>query len=211
MIFGNVIADYRRVMGTMSGWRITRFLRALWHPSVHIMLAYRYGHMMAKVWPPFRWLLLLPYWLVEALIRVGYQIKISARAEIGPGCLIVHPCATVIYPGAKLGANVTIGSHVVIGPSRVGDTRCATIDNDVTIGTGAKILGPVRVNHHSVIGANAVITNDVPVGAVVEGVPGKVMKITGVRRDRRQFRFRRVRRDSNVRVCEDRREGVIHV
>jgi len=211
MIFGNIVADYRRLTGTLTGRRIVRMVRALGEPSLHIMLAYRYGHMMVKVWPPFRWVLLIPYWLVQVVIRVVYNISISVRAEIGPGFVIVHPSATVIFPGVKIGENVTIGNQVVICPARVGDSRCATIENDVMIGAGAKILGPVRVNHHSVIGANSVVVNDVPAGAVVGGVPSKVIKMNAPRRPRGNFRFRRPRRDTNVRVCEDRREGVIHV
>lgn len=211
MIFKNVIADYRRLTATLSGRKITRIVKALGEPSLHIMLAYRYGRMMMKVWPPFRWILLVPYWLVQIVIRMMYNITISLRADIGPGFVIVHPSATVIFPGVKIGANVTIGNQVVICPARIGDSRCATIDNDVMIGAGAKILGPVRVNHHSVIGANSVVLNDVPVGAVVGGVPSKVIKINAPRRAHGHFRFRRPRRDSNVRVCEDKREGVIHV
>ncbi|MCX7848078.1 MAG: hypothetical protein N2595_08645 [bacterium] len=211
MLFGNVIADYRRLMACLTGRRFVRALRALAEPSLHIMLTYRYGRLVTRMWPPFRWILLVPYWVAELVIRVVYNISISRRAEIGPGFVILHPSATVIFPGVKIGANVTIGNQVVICPARVGDTRVATIENDVMIGAGAKILGAVRVNHHSVIGANAVVVSDVPVGAVVGGVPGKVVKIAAGRRERRNFRFRRPRRESNVRICEDRREGVIHV
>ncbi len=211
MLLGNVIADYRRLLGTMQGRKLGKAVRALAAPSLHIMLAYRYGRMAVRLWPPFSWLLLIPYGIMQLAVRVLYNISLSARAEIGAGFVILHPSATVIYPGTRIGANVTIGNQVVIGPARIGDARCATIDNDVMIGTGAKVLGPVRVNHHSVIGANSVVLHDVPAGAVVGGVPSKVIKMNAPRRPRGNFRFRRPRRDSNVRVCEDKRDGIIHV
>jgi serine O-acetyltransferase len=208
--------DCRRLYSARQGNKLVKFIALLFVPSVHIMFTYRVGHSIVKLWPPFSWLLLIPYAIVSFIVRVLYQTRIPARATIGPGCVILHHGGIVIHPAAVLGRNVTIGNQVVVGVSKLGDPRCPTIADEVFLATGCKVLGPLTVNHHSMIGANAVVLKDVPAYATMGGVPAKVLKVDRPRRDRgrrgrRPRRRSRNDRDSNVRVYSDKREGVIHV
>jgi serine O-acetyltransferase len=87
-----------------------------------------------------------------------------------------HPCAVVIGDGTKIGKNVKIRSCVTLGVKRYGIIDLPTIEDNVDIGTGAKILGKITVGKNSIIGANAVVTKDVPPNSIVVGV-NKILKI----------------------------------
>lgn len=97
----------------------------------------------------------------------GCDIPINAR--IGPGLVMPHPNGIVIHPDAHIGRDCAIFQQVTIGgtPTRDGVPE---IGNNVEIGAGAKILGPVKVGDWALIGANAIVTDDVPRGATVVGV-----------------------------------------
>ena len=82
---------------------------------------------------------------------------------------------SVIHQRAVIGDNVMIGSHATIG-GRSHFEDVPVIDDDVFIGAGACVLGPVRVGRGAVIGANAVVIEDVPARSVVAGVPAKVIR-----------------------------------
>ena len=97
----------------------------------------------------------------------GADIPLGTR--IGGGLLLPHPTGVVIHPAAVLGPNCLIMSGVTIGASRNGGVP--VFGGGVDIGTGAKILGPVRIGDHAQIGANAVIVADVPAGTTAVGVP----------------------------------------
>jgi serine O-acetyltransferase len=100
------------------------------------------------------------------------QVSIGDPVLVHPGVYVVHGQIVIdglveISPGAVISPWVTIGL-------RAGDVRGATIERDVSIGTGAKVIGPVRVGAGARIGANAVVVEDVPPGATVVGVPARV-------------------------------------
>lgn len=81
---------------------------------------------------------------------------------------IPHPFGIIVTSGAVFGENVVIGHQVTIG-NRNGAMRAPTIGNRVYLGAGSKILGPVRIGDEAIIGANAVVTKDVPPRTVVIG------------------------------------------
>ncbi len=83
--------------------------------------------------------------------------------------LMPHPYGIVIHSKAKIGQRVVIMQQVTIGGRNAGVNEAPVIEDDVYIGAGARILGNVRVGHHAVIGANAVVTKDVPPHATVVG------------------------------------------
>jgi serine O-acetyltransferase len=89
--------------------------------------------------------------------------EIPLTCQIGGGLLIPHPNGIVIHPNARIGVNCLIFQQVTIG-NRNGPAA-PDIAGHVDIGAGAKILGPVRIGAHARIGANAVITTDIPGGA----------------------------------------------
>lgn len=114
-----------------------------------------------------RWVLSHRFWTVVT------QADIPLGSRIGGGLLLPHPNGIVIHPAAEIGPNCLIFQQVTIGTtgSREG---VPSIGGHVDIGAGARILGPVRIGDHALIGANAVVTCDVPAGMVAIGIPARV-------------------------------------
>lgn len=100
-------------------------------------------------------------------IVTGADIPINT--DIGGGLLLPHPNGIVIHPGARIGPNCLIFQQVTIG-MREGD-GVPVLGGHVDAGAGAKILGSVRIGNHAVIGANAVVLEDVPDNHVATGIP----------------------------------------
>jgi serine O-acetyltransferase len=107
-------------------------------------------------------------------VVTGADIPINCK--IAGGLLIPHPNGIVIHPDAKIGPNCLIFQQVTIGTTRRGSP---TIGGHVDIGAGAKIVGPIKIGDHALIGANAVVVFDVPERAVVIGPMAKVMEEGG--------------------------------
>ncbi len=99
---------------------------------------------------------------------------IGRAARFGHGLVVLHSAGVVVNSGVWAGRNVIIESGVTIGAEKGG---CPTIGDNVFIGSGAKLIGPIRVGSNVRIGANAVVLHDVPDGATAVGVPAKVVKI----------------------------------
>ena len=110
--------------------------------------------------------------VAHRLAMLVAQVSIGDPVVIRPGIYILHG-QVVIDGTVEVGSGVTIAPWVTIG-LRAGNYQGATIERDVSIGTGAKIIGPVRIGEGATIGANAVVVDDVPAGATVVGVPARV-------------------------------------
>ncbi len=118
--------------------------------------------------------------LMERLIRLVYTARIPAEAEIDPTVHFSHNAlAVVVTKRARIGPRCQIGLHVLLG-SRWPYPGGPTLEEDVIVHSGAKIIGPVTIGRGSVIGANAVVLEDVPPQSLVVGVPG-VIKKRGIR------------------------------
>jgi serine O-acetyltransferase len=110
--------------------------------------------------------------LAHRLAMVLAQVSIGDPVIVEPGVYILH--GQVVVDGlVEIGAGTTIGPFVTIG-LRAGEYRGPTIERDVSIGTGAKVIGPVRVGPGARIGAGAVVVHDVEAGTTVAGVPARV-------------------------------------
>jgi len=107
-------------------------------------------------------------------------IEIHPGAKLGKGIFIDHGSGVVIGETAEVGDNVTLYQGVTLGGTGK-DTgkRHPTIENDVMVSAGAKILGPVRIGQGSKIGAGSVVLKDVPPHCTVVGVPGRVVRMHG--------------------------------
>ena len=111
--------------------------------------------------------------LIATATRSLTGIEIHPAAEIGPGLFIDHGMGVVIGETAKLGADVTIYQGVTLGGTGFATgKRHPTVEDCVTIGSGAKLLGPIVVGHGAKIGANTVVIHDVPPNSTVVGIPG---------------------------------------
>ena len=119
--------------------------------------------------------------IISQFSRFMTGIEIHPKAKIGKNLFIDHGMGVVIGETSEIGDNVTIYHMVTLGgiaPSINSDDqrnvkRHPTIENEVVIGSGAQVLGPVTVGCCAKIGANAVITKDVPEKAVMVGIPAK--------------------------------------
>ena len=101
-----------------------------------------------------------------------FGIEIGNQVTLGEGVSFVHPIGIVIGGDAKIGNRVRFMGNNTIGTAK--ENGYPVIDDDVLIGAGARVLGPVRVGRGAVIGANAVVLHDVPAGAVATGIPATV-------------------------------------
>ena len=111
------------------------------------------------------WLLRKAFWTgVHWWASLLAQCDIPLNLQVGGGLLLPHPQGIVINRDAVIGPNALIFHQVTIGSNGKG---VPVIGGHVDIGAGARIIGPVRVGDHAKIGANAVVTRDVPAGAVV--------------------------------------------
>jgi serine O-acetyltransferase len=100
------------------------------------------------------------------------QISIGDPVVVEPGVYVIH--GQVVIDGlVEIGSGTVIAPFVTIG-LRAGDVRGPTIERGVNIGTGAKVIGAVRVGEGATVGANAVVVDDVPAGATVVGAPARV-------------------------------------
>ena len=126
--------------------------------------------------------LFLPLFIVARfrLKHYGYKYSfdISYRAQIGKGLRIAHFGYIVVPSGTILGNHVCLRPGVVIGKRDVNLEigRGTVVGNYVEFGVGSKIMGPVTIGDNVIIGANAVVTHDIPSNCVVAGVPARIIR-----------------------------------
>jgi serine O-acetyltransferase len=144
------------------------------YPGFHAITVHRVVHELWKAKLP-----LLPRF-IAALVHRFTGIDIHPGATIGPGFFIDHGTGVVIGGTAIVGANVTIYQGVTLGGTSLARMkRHPTIGDNVTIGSGAAVLGDITVGENAKIGANSVVVRDVPPNATVVGIPGRVVLLDG--------------------------------
>ena len=119
--------------------------------------------------------------MISQLSRFLTGIEIHPAAKIGKNFFIEHGMGVVIGETAEIGDNVTIYHGVTLGgimpavksSEQVGVKRHPTLEDDVIVGSGAQILGPIIIKSCARIGSNAVVTKDVPKGGIMVGIPAK--------------------------------------
>ena len=140
------------------------------YPGVHAVLLHRLSH----------WLWQRGFkWLARMLSHVGRfltGIEIHPGARLGHRFFIDHGMGVVIGETSEIGDDVTIYHGVTLGgTSWQKGKRHPTLQDNVVVGAGAKILGPITIGVNARIGSNAVVVKDVPPGASVVGVPGNIV------------------------------------
>ncbi|MEK6656995.1 MAG: serine O-acetyltransferase [Nitrospirota bacterium] len=144
----------------------------LTYAGLHALLCHRVSHWLWMRKMPF-----IPRFLSQ-LCRFFTGIEIHPGATIGRGFFIDHGMGVVIGETSEIGDNVTLFQGVTLGGTgKERGKRHPTIGNNVVIGTGAKILGAIRIGDHVRIGANSVVLQDVPPYSTVVGIPGRVVRI----------------------------------
>ena len=140
------------------------------YPGVHALAFHRLSH---RLWG---WQL---RWLARLLAQVARWltgIEIHPGAKIGRRFFIDHGMGVVIGETAEIGDDCTLYHGVTLGGTTWRkEKRHPTLGNNVVVGAGAKILGPITVGDNARIGSNSVVVKDVPAGATVVGIPGRVI------------------------------------
>jgi serine O-acetyltransferase len=148
---------------------------ATW-PGVHALLAHRVAHALHGAGVP-----IAPR-AIATVSRAATGIEIHPAAQIGDGLFIDHGMGVVIGETARIGNDVTLYQGVTLGGTGFATgKRHPTVEDNVTIGSGAKLLGPITVGHGSKIGANSVVIHDVPANSTVVGNPGHPVRVEGRR------------------------------
>lgn len=143
----------------------------LTYPGFHAIFIHRINHQLWNIKVP-----LIPR-LFSHIARFLTGIEIHPAAKIGAGFFIDHGMGVVIGETTEIGEDCLLYQGVTLGGTgKEKGKRHPTLGNNVVIGTGAKILGPIRIGDYVKIGANSVVLKEVPDYAIVVGVPGKVIK-----------------------------------
>jgi serine O-acetyltransferase len=163
----DIQAVFERDPAARSTWEV-----AIAYPGFHAILIHRVAH---SLW--------LRHWTTAArfvshLGRFVTGIEIHPGAKIGRRCFIDHGMGVVIGETAEIGDDVTIYQGVTLGGTSTAPIkRHPTIEDSVTIFSGAAVLGPVSVGRHSRVGAGSVLVSSVPPHSTVVGIPGRVVQL----------------------------------
>ena len=148
----------------------------LTYGGVQALLSHRVAKALYDLGVP-----LIPHMLAN-LSRMITGVEIHPAAEIGDALFIDHGAGVVIGETAEIGDNVTLYQGVTLGGTGFArGKRHPTVEDDVVVGSGAKLLGPIRVGHGSKVGANSVVIHDVPPNSTVVGNPGHPVRVDGKR------------------------------
>ena len=106
---------------------------------------------------------------------VFMEMDLDPQATIGGGLYIGHIGGVHINPGAVLGRNCDVAHRVTIGASAMGRKGAPVVGDDVYIGTGATLVGEIKIGNGAKISANTLVISNIPAGATVMGVPGRIV------------------------------------
>lgn len=168
-MLSDIRADFRAVFERDPAARNTVEVIVA-YPGFQAVVSHRFAHYLWK--KNFR----LTARLMSHTARFFTGIEIHPGAVIGKGFFIDHGMGVVIGETSEIGEDVTIYHGVTLGgTSFTKEKRHPTVGNNVTIGAGAKILGPLTIGDNSKVGANSVVIRDVPPNSTVVGIPGSVV------------------------------------
>ncbi len=146
----------------LAEYRFSRWVRT----SVHIPIIRQILKLFGFIW--------------HKLIEITTGIDIPNQAEIGKGLYIGHFGGIFLNTGVKMGEYCNLSQGVTIGVGGRGENSgCPKLGDRVFIGPGAKIFGPITIGNDVAIGANAVVTKDLPDNAVAVGIPAKIISYKG--------------------------------
>ena len=167
-VFALILSDLRAKAAWVYGYRTTgTMLKTLLADGTPAMICYRLMQWSRK-WR------LVPFEMFFNRFNSGICGCVIGRgAEFGPRFVLVHANGTVINGEVRGGSDVILEHQVTIGAEK---RQFPTLGNDVFVGAGAKILGPVTIGNRVRIGANAVVLTDIPSDSTAVGVPAKVVR-----------------------------------
>ena len=162
-MFANLKEDLKAHKGDWS-------CQGFWVMIVYRFGCWRYTIKSALIRKPFS----LLYKVLYKFIQVITGIELPCEVAVGKNFRIDHFGGIIISGFASFGDNCVIRDGVTVGLRRVDDPVAPQIGNNVDIGTGAKVLGGITIGDNVVIGANAVVLEDVPSNSIAVGVPARI-------------------------------------
>ena len=168
----SIIEDIRAIYRNDPAVRNIEFLL---YPGLHAVIMHRFTQFLWRLKIPF-----LPR-LLSQISRFWTGIEIHPGARIGKGFFIDHGMGVVIGETTEIGDNCVLFHNVTLGGTgKHKGKRHPTLGNNVMVGTGAILLGPIKVGSNVRIGANTfILMQDVPDNTTVAGTPGRIVKING--------------------------------
>ena len=149
----------------------------LFEQGIWAVAVYRFGVWVRKIRVPIISFLLKVFaYLLFKFMEITTAVSLPASAVIGKGFYVGHFGPVILHSDVKIGENCSVGPGVVIGTRGLGKTGVPILGNNVYVGVGAKVLGPIKIGNNVRIGANAVVLSDVPDGATVAGIPAKIVR-----------------------------------
>ncbi|HEY0817608.1 MAG TPA: serine acetyltransferase [Rhizobacter sp.] len=162
-MFEHIRADLRNYRGR---W---------WEQGFWVMLVYRFGRWRYGIRPALvRKPMSLLYKIAYKFIQIITGIDLPCEVEVGRNFIIDHFGGIIVSGYTKFGDNCRLRHDVCIGLRHTDEPTAPIIGNNVDIGAGAKILGPITIGDNVLIGANAVVITDVPANSIAIGVPAKI-------------------------------------
>jgi serine O-acetyltransferase len=152
--------------------------KELWlNPVIWAIASYRLGNWLhtTKPFVLIRIPLKVVFFFAYKFCEVFMEMCIDPHASVGEGLYIGHIGGVHINPGAVLGKNCDLAHRVTIGTSSMGRQGAPILGDEVYVGTGATLVGKIRVGNGAKIAANTLVINNIPEGATVMGVPGRVI------------------------------------
>ncbi len=149
--------------------------QGIWATAVYRFGQWVYDDAPAAVRVPLK----VGYKVAAKVVEVTTGISVPASAKIGPGFYIGHFGAIIVHPDTVMGEGCSIGQGVTIGTSGRGKNRTPIIGSRVYLGAGSKVLGGINIGDDVAVGANAVVTRDLPSGVTAVGVPAKIVRGPG--------------------------------
>jgi len=164
-MFDNIRDDLRAYdnrWGSQGFWVMVVYRFGRWRYGIRSAIARKFCSLIYKV--------------LFKVVQVLTGIELPCEAIVGRNFIIDHFGGIIISGFARFGDNCRIRNGVVVGLRRVGDRSAPVIGNNVDIGAGAKLLGPIRIGDNVCIGANAVVLCDVPSNSTAVGIPAVVKR-----------------------------------
>jgi len=141
----------RSLLASIRAYQRVRYSKRPWHFLVRKIAVLRH-----RIWS----------------VATGADIPLNSK--IAGGLLLPHPNGVVVHPDSEIGPNCLLFQQVTLGTVQ-GNTGVPHLGGNVVVGTGAKLLGGICIGDHALIGANAVVLQDVPAGATGAGVPARIV------------------------------------
>ena len=151
--------------------------RQIGSPGFWVMAVYRFGRWRYGVRPALlRKVFSALYFVLYRFVQILTGIEFPCEVVVGRNFVIDHFGGIIVSGYARFGDDCRIRTGVVIGLKRVDDPCAPVFGNNVDVGAGAKVLGPITIGDNVLIGANAVVVRDVPPDSIAAGVPAVVTK-----------------------------------